>query len=99
MEFDCTKPLGELLEIYVEPDIKKICFELSTQGIVYEGQFKTLWSMVCKNNALELSRLFAKKTRLGISYKYDNKTCNFIFYNMDIYSGNQAIQKSIDYHK
>ena len=35
MEFDCTKPLGENLETYLNADIKSICSELKDKGIVY----------------------------------------------------------------
>ena len=72
MEFDCTKPLGENLETYLNADINSICSELKDKGIVYEHQFSTLWSMVCKHNALELTELFSKRTGLDIFYQYDN---------------------------
>ena len=40
MEFDCTKPLGENLELYMGTDLGAICNELSLHGIVYESQFR-----------------------------------------------------------
>lgn len=97
MEYDCTKPLGELLEEYMKPDLKNICFELSLHGIVYESQFDKLWSMVCKKNATELSDLFTKGTKRRIWYTYDDTTCNFVFYDMDRYKADEAIRLSIDY--
>lgn len=47
MELDCTKPLGDDLESYIEADLSSICTELSIHGIVYESQFTKLHSMVC----------------------------------------------------
>lgn len=68
MDYDCTKPLGNELENYLDSDLKKIIFELSQHGIVYEHQFDKLWSMVCKLNAYDISNLFSKKLNviLGI---------------------------------
>ncbi|MBQ9935278.1 MAG: hypothetical protein IJO70_05455 [Lachnospiraceae bacterium] len=97
MEYDCTKPLGDSLEEYLGEDLKNICIELSLQGIVYEHQFNKLWSMVCKMNAHELSKLFTKKTQLCIGYAYDKKTCNFVFYDMDVYNADKAIKLSVIY--
>lgn len=99
MEFDCTKPLGENLETYLNADINSICSELKDKGIVYEHQFSTLWSMVCKHNALELTELFSKRTGLDIFYQYDNVTCNFVFYDTDVHTRQEAIRKSIEYQK
>lgn len=53
--------------------------------------------MVCKMNAPELTELFTKKTKLCIAYAYDDTTCNFIFYNMDVYNVHEAIKLSITY--
>lgn len=39
MDYDCTKPLGNQLENYLDTDLEKICFELSLHGIVYEHQW------------------------------------------------------------
>ena len=97
MDYDCTKPLGNLLEAYLDKDLDKICFELSLHGIVYEHQFPKIWSMVCKLNAHELCDLFTAKTRLRIWYAYDNSTCNFVFFDMDEYDSKEAIQASISY--
>ena len=99
MEFDCTKPLGDDLESYIEADLSSICTELSIHGIVYESQFTKLHSMVCKQNALELASLFQKRTRLGITYGYDQITCNFFFYNMDMYSKEEAMRLSVIYQQ
>ena len=97
MEYDCTKPLGDALESYMETDLSSICTELALRGIVYESQFERLYSMVCKKNASELVRLFHKRTRLGIAYGYDQITCNFFFYNMDMYSSEEAMRLSVDF--
>jgi hypothetical protein len=97
MEYDCTKPLGEHLEEYMDSDLAKICFELALHGIVYESQFRTLGSMVCKQNATALSNLFTEKTRRRIWYAYDKGTCNFVFYDMDTYKADEAIRLSEDY--
>lgn len=99
MELDCTKPLGDALEGYMESDLASICTELSIHGIVYESQFTKLHSMVCKQNALELAALFRKRTRLGITYGYDQITCNFFFYNLDIYSKEEAMKLSVKYQQ
>lgn len=99
MPYDCTKPLGDDLGPYMGADLKKICDELSLHGIVYESQFKKLSSMVCKHNANELVKLFSKKTRRCIWYTYDNFSCNFVFYDMDKYSQEEAIRLSKDYQE
>lgn len=97
MDYDCTKPLGNELENYLDSDLKKIIFELSQHGIVYEHQFDKLWSMVCKLNAYDLSNLFSQKTQCHIGYTYDNTTCNFVFFDMDKYNAKDAIKSSIIY--
>ena len=99
MEYDFTKSLGKDLEKYIHSDLKNICMELVLQGIVYEGQFKTLFSMVCKKNAFELSQLFSRKTKLDVYYAYDNKFCMFVFYDTNVFTGNQAVEKSMQYHQ
>ena len=55
--------------------------------------------MVCKHNALELTELFSKRTGLDIFYQYDNVTCNFVFYDADVHTRQEAIRKSIEYQK
>jgi len=97
MEFDCTRGLGDNLEIYLQPDIVQICNELVSHGIVYEGQFQTLNSLVCKNNAIALFELFSKKTKGSIFFSYDKKTCNFVFYDRNTFSEAEAIKKSVIY--
>lgn len=99
MEFDCTKPLGENLELYMGTDLGAICNELSLHGIVYESQFQKLSSMVCKQNTSELAKLFSKKTRRCIWYSYDNHTYHFVFYDMDKYSKDEALRLSKDYQE
>lgn len=99
MDFDCTKPLGDKLSLYLDNDIDMICDELYKNGIVYESQFKSLWSMVCKNNASEIVELLSEKTELNILYGYDDKTKNFMFYDEDRYTMKEAIKKSILYQK
>lgn len=105
MKFDCTQPLEEKLEEYMRPDLESICVELATDGVVYEGQFVTLNSMVCKKNATALAKLFARilgeldeGTEYSIWYTYDSTTCNFVFYNQEKYKGSDVIKLSIDYH-
>lgn len=97
MEYDCKKPLGEHLEEYMDSDLSKICSELAIRGIVYESQFRTLGSMVCKQNTTALSNLFTEKTGCRIWYAYDKRTCNFVFYDMDTYKADEAIRLSEDY--
>ena len=97
MEFDCTKALGDNLETYLQQDIIPICMELMVNGIVYESQFQTLNSLVCKNNAIPLFKLFSQKTERHIFYSYDKKTCNFVFYDTNVYSEREAITKSVIY--
>mgnify|MGYP004660042057 CR=1 FL=1 len=99
MDYDCTKPLGEHLKDYIASNLKDICFELLLHGIVYENQFDKLCSMACKMNSIELSDLFAYSTKKHIWYAYDNITCNFVFYDMDRYQSDEAIQLSITYQK
>ena len=98
MNYDCTKPLGNQLENYLDSDLDNIIFELLHHGIVYEYQLKKLWSMVCKLNTHELSNLFSEKTQCHIWYAYDNTTCNFVFYDTDKYNAKEAIKLSIAYH-
>lgn len=99
MEYDCTKPLGDMLETYIKLDANYIFDELLTHGIVFESQFPSLGSMVCKQNASELAVLFSIKTLLNISYMYDNQTLNFVFYNEDKYSSEEANRLSVCYQK
>lgn len=99
MDIDCSKPLGEKLELYLKKDIDMICYELCKNGMVYESQFKSLWSMVCKNNAFEIMELLSKKTELDILYGYDGLTKNFMFYDENRYNITEAIKKSISYQK
>lgn len=97
MEFDCTKALGNHLKEYMKTDLPKICIELDLHGIVYESQFSTLWSMVCKLNATELAHLFTEATKHQIWYEYDKATCNFVFYDEDVYKADEAIRLSEAY--
>lgn len=99
MEFDCTKPLGDKLGLYLKNDLDMICNELCENGIIYESQFKSLWSMVCKKNAPEIVKLLSEKTGLEIFYDYDDQTCNFMFYDENRYTRNEAIKKSVSYQK
>ena len=97
MNYDCTKPLGNQLENYLDTDLEKISFELSLHGIVYEQQFNKLYSMVCKLNTINLCDLFTEKTQRHIWYAYDDTTYNFVFYDMDKYDAKEAIKLSIAY--
>ncbi len=54
MEFDCRKPLGDKLELYLSDNLEEMCNELYNNGIIFESQFERLFSMVCKNNAHEI---------------------------------------------
>lgn len=99
MNFDCTKPLEDKLELYLKDDIGDICDELCENGIVYESQYKSLWSMICKHNSLEMIELFSRETKLNIFYVYDNVTCNFVYYDTEKYSREEAVQKSVQYQK
>ena len=52
MEFDCRKPLGDKLELYLKDNLEEMCNELYNNGIIFEYQFERLISMVCKNKRL-----------------------------------------------
>ncbi len=99
MDFDCTKPLGDQLDLYLKNDIDMICYELCINGIVYESQFKSLWSMVCKKNSYEMTKLFSRESGIDISYAYDNVTCNFVYYDTHRFSMREAMEKSVLYQK
>lgn len=99
MAFDCTKPLGDKLELYLSKDINVICNEFNQNGIVFESQFDSLISMVCKHNSLEMVKLFSRECGLQISYGYDKETCNFFYYDETKYTMNEAINASIIYQK
>lgn len=99
MEFDCRKPLGSKLELYLSDNLEEMCNELYNNGIIFEYQFEKLISMVCKNNAHEIVELLSKRTELEIRYGYDNQTNNFMFYDENRYTMKEAIKKSIAYQK
>lgn len=99
MDFDCTKPLGDNLELYLKNDLEEMCNEMYNSGIIYEYQFEKLISMVCKNNANEIVELLSRKTELEVCYGYDSQTKNFVFYDENKYNMEEAIKKSISYHK
>ena len=91
MEFDCTKPLGDRLEEYLASDMEDICDPYLSKGILFESQFKSIWSMVCKQTALQLKELFSKKSGSNVRYAYDTAKCNFVLYNENKYSKDEAI--------
>lgn len=62
MDFDCRKPLGDKLGLYLKDNLEEMCDELYNNGIIFESQFEKLISMVCKNNALEIVELLSEKT-------------------------------------
>lgn len=99
MGYDLTKSLGNALEDYMSSDIKDICMELVLHGIVYETQFQSLSTMVCKKNAFDLSQLFSRKTQLDIYYDYDNSFKVFVFFDTNRFSRNDAVEKSMQYHQ
>lgn len=99
MEFDCRKPLGDRLELYLKDDLEEMCNELYDNGIIYESQFERLISMVCKNNAHEIVELLSKRTELEMRYGYDDQTKNFMFFDENRYTMKEAINKSISYQK
>lgn len=97
MEFDCSKPLGDKLELYLKDNLNEMCVELHKSGIIFEYQFEKLISMVCKNNINEIIELLSKKTGLKIFYDYDDQTKNFLIYDKNRYTREEAIKKSISY--
>lgn len=99
MDFDCTKPLGDKLELYLSNNLEEMCNELYNNGIIFESQFERLFSMVCKNNADEIVELLSKRTELEICYGYDEQTKNFMFYDENKYTMKEAINKSISYQE
>lgn len=99
MEFDCRKPLGDKLELYLNDNLEEMCNELYNNGIIFEYQFERLISMVCKNNAPQIVELLSKRTELEIRYGYDDQTKNFMFYDENRYTMKEAIEKSILYQK
>lgn len=98
MDFNCSEPLGDKLELYLEDDMTAICKELHKNGIVYESQFHSLWSKVCKHNSFEMTKLFSRNCNLTIFYGYDQITCNFFYYDINRYTKEEAMRKSILYH-
>lgn len=99
MCFDCSKPLGNNLELYLNDDLDKMCNELYNHGIIFESQFDKLISMVCKNSSPELVKLLSEKTQLNIRQDFDDQTRYFLFYDVDRYTRKEAIKKSISYQK
>lgn len=99
MSYDCSKPLGDKLELYLKDNLEEMCNELYNNGIIFEYQFEKLISMVCKNNAHQIMELLSKRTGLNISYDYDDQTKNFLFYNKNRYTRKEAIKKSIEYQE
>lgn len=99
MAFDCTKPLGDKLELYLINDIDAICDELKLNGIIYESQFENLIFSVCKNNTLEIMELLSHKSGLDIRGHYEKVTSNFVFFDQSRYMLDEAIEKSILFQK
>ena len=99
MEFDCRKSLGDKLELYLSDNLEEMCNELYNNGIIFESQFERLFSMVCKNNAHEIVKLLSEKTQLNIRQDYDEQTKNCLFYDVDRYEREEAINKSISYQE
>lgn len=99
MDFDCSKPLGDKLELYLKDDLEEMCNELYDNGIIFEHQFDSLISMVCKNNTSEIVKLLSEKTQLNIRQDYDNQTKNCLFYDLNRYTRKEAINKSISYQE
>ena len=99
MDFDCTKPLGDNLELYLNDDLDKMCNELHSHGIIFESQFDKLISMVCKNSATGIVELLSERTQLNIRQDYDEQTKYFLFYYVNRYTRKEAIKKSISYQK
>lgn len=95
MCYDTTKPLGDQLREYISKDLPEMSKELLYRGIVYESQFRSLHSMVCKQNASELTTLFGKETGLSIRCGYDTVSCMFYFYDEDKYSQEEALHASL----
>lgn len=50
-------------------------------------------------NANEIVELLSRKTELEVCYGYDSQTNNFVFYDENKYNMEEAIKKSISYHK
>ena len=69
MDFDCRKPLGDKLGLYLKDNLEEMCDELYNNGIIFESQFEKLISMVCKNNALEIVELLSEKTSV-LTWRY-----------------------------
>lgn len=99
MTFDCTKPLGDKLELYLSSDIDAMCDELYSNGIIFESQFSKLTSMVCKKNSTEIINLLSQKCGLEVFYGYDDETCNFVYYDMDKFTMIEAVEMSKIYQK
>ena len=99
MEFDCRKPLGDKLELYLKDNLEEMCNELFNNGIIFEYQFERLISMVCRNNAPGIKKLLSEKTQLNIRQDYDDYSKYCIFYDENRYTRKEAIKKSIAYHK
>lgn len=98
MPFNYVKPMEELEE-YMLPDLDAIHAEFLKNGVIFDGQFKTLSHEVCNNNLMELTDLFFDKMDLDIWYEYDVTSDGFVFYDTEKYSREEALRLSLDYHR
>ena len=51
-------------------DFEAIISEFEREGIVFEYQFSSLYSMFCKKYTYQLVKLLEKETQLEVSYGY-----------------------------
>ena len=51
-------------------DFEAIISEFKREGIVFESQFSSLYSMFCKKYTYQLVKLLEKETQLEVSYGY-----------------------------
>ena len=97
MGFDCTKPLGEDLVNYFGSDLAIILNKLLVDGIVYEGDPPSLYSMVIKMNASDLVVLFSKRTDKSILYNFSPEKDSYVFYDTERFTPKEAIEKLVEY--
>lgn len=82
------------LERIMDPDINKICYDLMKNGIIYDSQFHSFYSKLCKYNEQSLCDLFSDKTGLDIISIYDDITTNYVYFDRDKFDFETAIKKS-----
>lgn len=76
-------------------DFEKIISEFLKNGIIYEYQFQSLYSLFCKNHSRDLIELLTKETNLPAWYGY--AVPYFYYYDSSRFDRFEAEERAIEY--